>query len=188
MILKILERLHVLVTQMQKTVLFYWIPSHIGIQGNEYADTAAKAALDKRVSEIAIPYTDCKKRINSLMRKKWQSRWDEAVHNKLHAIHPTLGKFPGALQRDRRGEAVLARARIGHCHLTHSYLLKGEDQPECIPCGSQLTVEHVLVDCVDFAIIRAQYFNVRSMKQLFNTVSTSLILSYLKHIGLFKRF
>ena len=41
-----------------KTVIFCWIPSHMGISGNERADSAAKAALQKDVSNCLISYTD----------------------------------------------------------------------------------------------------------------------------------
>ena len=32
-----------------KTVVFCWLPSHMGITGNEKADAAAKAALEKDI-------------------------------------------------------------------------------------------------------------------------------------------
>ena len=35
---------------------------------------------------------------------------------------------------------VLAWLKIGHCHLTHAYLLKREDQPECLPCDCACTI------------------------------------------------
>jgi hypothetical protein len=83
---------------------------------------------------------------------------------------------------------LLCRARIGHTHLTHSYLLKGEDQPECIPCQCALTVKHILIDCVDFSIVRQSYFNVKSLKELFDTIDTRVLLKYLKEIGLYYKF
>ena len=43
---------------VHKTVIFCWLPSHIGISGNERADSAAKAALQKDVSNCLISYTD----------------------------------------------------------------------------------------------------------------------------------
>ena len=41
-----------------KDIVFCWVPSHIGIQGNERADVLAKAALDKTKQFYYIPYTD----------------------------------------------------------------------------------------------------------------------------------
>ena len=37
---------------------FCWLPSDIGISGNERADSAARAVLQKDVSECLISYTD----------------------------------------------------------------------------------------------------------------------------------
>ena len=45
---------------VNKTVIFCWLPSHMGISGNERADSAAKAALQKDVSNCLISYTDTK--------------------------------------------------------------------------------------------------------------------------------
>jgi hypothetical protein len=52
---------------------------------------------------------------------------------------------------------------VGHTYMTHSYLLKGEDTPECIPCQCRLTVEHLLIECVDYAVIRRKYYSVTTM-------------------------
>ena len=90
--------------------------------------------------------------------QKWQLEWDTKVDIKLHCIQPTLGRWRGACRPIRWEETVLARVRIGHSYITHSYILKGEDQPQCVACNSPLTVKHKMLDCVDFDIVRTDHF------------------------------
>jgi hypothetical protein len=87
----------------------------------------------------------------------------------------------------RRDERVLHRLRIGHSHLTHAYLLKREDQPECVACQSPLTVEHILIKCLDFNHLRPNYFIASSMKELFDTVPPKHIIDFIKALGIYKK-
>ena len=57
-------------------------------------------------------------------------------------------------------------------------------EPECIPCDCPLTIKHVLIECVDRADIRKQYFNCPDLKTLFNSVAGDTILAYLSEINL----
>jgi ribonuclease HI len=171
-----------------KDIVFMWCPSHVGIRGNERADSLAKEALDFTPCHFQIPSKDFKSDIRKLCHSKWQALWDESVPNKLHEINPMMVAWPKRHREDRREEVVLARARIGHTHLTHSYLLKREDMPECFGCSCPLTVKHILIECVDFNHIRPRFYRVASMKQLFNEVEPTKVLNFLKAIGLFYRF
>ena len=63
-ILRFLVFLHTI----HKTVIFCWLPSHMGISGNERAASAAKAALQKVVSECLISYTDAYQYISQYVR------------------------------------------------------------------------------------------------------------------------
>ncbi len=117
---------------------------------------------------------------------KWQTLWSVAVNNKLHAIQPSLGR-PGSRHNTRREDVVLARIRLGHTYLTHSFLLNRGDQPECVGCACPLTVQHVMIDCCKFAYIRSCFFDVRNMKDLFDSVTPSTILLHVRAVGLFSR-
>ena len=86
---------------------------------------------------------------------------------------------------DRKEEVVLTRLRIGHSYATHSYLLKGEEQPMCILCDTPFTVKHVLFYYVDFENARNRYYRVSTLKELFESVEISNIFLYLTAIGLY---
>ena len=81
----------------------------------------------------------------------------------------------------------MRRVRIGHTHLTHCFLLKGEDPPQCKVCDCYLTVTHILFDGVDFIESGNRHFNVNSFKKLIEKFPPDSILSYFNEIGLFYR-
>ena len=99
-------------------VVFCWIPSHLGIPGNDKADRAAKDCLDEAdETDIQIPFTDLRRLISSNVQQKWQNLWNLQVDNKLFQIQPQVG--PGrVLSSVRKEEVVLTRIRIGHTRLT----------------------------------------------------------------------
>ncbi len=69
------------------------------------------------------------------------------------------------------------RVRSWHTRLTHSYLSKREDQPECVGCTCPLTAQHIMIDFVDFAHFRSRVFSdVRTMDGLFDSVTPSTVL------------
>ena len=67
----------------------------------------------------------------------------------------------------RHDTILLNRLRIGHTRLTHSFLLSGDDLPECGTCQCPLTVKHILVECVDLKGVRNKHFVAFSIKDLF---------------------
>ena len=95
-------------------IVFCWLPSYLGIKGNEKADIAAKSALTLNISDLKIPFTDFKPCINTFLHNKWQTSWNAAVLNKLHSIKPSLGEWQPSYRIDRKKGVTLARLRIGH--------------------------------------------------------------------------
>jgi hypothetical protein len=170
-----------------KSVVFVWLPSHVGIKGNTDADTAAKAALAATPDNISVPHCDFRQHIHQYFKSKWQTIWDSQLDNKLHKIKPKIGITYFGNQLDRRKEQILHRLRIGHTHLTHAFLLKRENTPHCATCNCPLTVEHILLSCRAYDNIRNLCFKVSTLNELFEKTSSLQILDFIKDIGLGKK-
>jgi len=186
LIVNLLER----ITEIShtKSIVFCWIPSHIGIRGNEKADMAAKESLLQEIHNMKVPYTDYKHVINKFIMNKWQERWDALqLSNKLCLIKPKLGEWHPGFRQNRKEEVVLSRIRIGHAYFSHSFLLRGEDRPECIGCQAPYSVRHILLECADFIQARERLYTVQSLKDLFDSVSVQNIILFLKEINLFNK-
>ena len=116
-----------------KEIIFRWIPSHLGIPGNDRADSEAKKALKDSIAPTKIPYTNYESVVNKSIFKKWQDHWDTHTNNKLHSIKPTIGEWN-----------INTRLHIGHTYITH-HLLKGSESPIYSICKKRLTVKHILL-------------------------------------------
>jgi len=109
----------------------------------------------------------------------WQAEWDGCVLNKLgiHSVKPLFG-YSNLSSLSRQDAVVLRRLRIGHIRLTHSYLLNRH-------CDCVLTVAHVLLECNHYNVVRQRYFNVSSLRELFDTVNAQNIVGFIRDIGLY---
>ena len=173
-----------------KHIVLAWVPSHVGIRGNCAADAAAKKALELDNEDLAIRYTDLKTDVKVYVNELWQDEWEnEGIPrlsvNKLWAIQPDRSDPLPKVSTNRREETVLTRLHIGHSHLTHSFLLKEEEEkPVCIGCDENLTIEHILLDCWDFYDIRRKHYSAENLKILFRDVPPDKIFNFLREINI----
>ncbi|GFR79292.1 RNA-directed DNA polymerase from transposon X-element [Elysia marginata] len=97
-------------------VVLIWLPSHVGIPGNETVDELAKLALNQEMpGHKQVIWSDLKLKVNRHLILLWQTDWDTEVNNKLYAIRPNLKKRLVSVESlNRKQETVVSRLGIGH--------------------------------------------------------------------------
>ncbi|XP_072400516.1 uncharacterized protein [Diabrotica undecimpunctata] len=129
------------------SVSIIWVPSHVGVIGNEKADQAEKEANcpDHPVERIQL-HQDLKYLFRQSVLENWQDQWSRST-SKLHQIQPIIRLLQIPIQK-RRDKAIIRRIRIGHTRLTHGYLMSSGNPPVCERCNNtRLSIQHILLEC-----------------------------------------
>ena len=138
-----------LIQQIQNTIIMStksftlcWVPSHVGVEGNERADELAKTSIHLPITPLSIPRSDYINLLKLHVRSTWQSSWHRIQDNKLREILPTIASCYED-PHSQQWSIKLNRLKIGHSALTHEYLLKRDHCPFCQDCLVPLTVKWV---------------------------------------------
>src|SRR5947207_3362309 len=134
------------------TLQLEWVPSHMGIQGNETADTEAKQAARDKLQHTQLPRRKLKAaQVTEINRHTVQSSRAQWIVRRANTLRATKTGIKIYGELTRKQATTLARLRSGHCGL-NSYLHRFSiiEDPAC-DCGHRSeTVQHYLLDCKNY--------------------------------------
>jgi len=153
------------------SVRLAWIPSHIGILGNEIVDSLAKqAASSGRKPKFKIPYTDFYSDSNRSMKVKNLAFLNnefltKGIHfRSLFFRTPPSKPWFSSLSLPREQIVTVNRLRSNHYNLNYSLYRKNIVASSACECGdSRQDINHIVFRC---PLTRAKSVNLRSF--LFN--------------------
>lgn len=150
-----------------------WIPSHIGLPGNEKADTWARRSLDYRQSNRCPISPDTFKRIvDASLLHHWKQKW--ATMNFRNKFRTEIVKYYTENRINRREEVILCRLRTDATMLTHMIpKIYNNYVPICEHCNEQETVPHILIDCLKY------YRERRELQAYFTSINKRMTASEL---------
>lgn len=181
---------NILMQQTPKLKLV-WIPGHKNIPGNEFADRAAKDAIDRPLTSTEnISPSDIKKYIKSIFIAKQSHLWDHtsAWYKSVNTSkQPIIQHFKNDNIK-RKDQIKITRLRLGHCKFSHDFIFDSSLRKECPFCKTNVnTVKHIVVDC-PISSQRQQNNNINILELLknVNQINNKItILNFLHKFNLF---
>jgi len=194
--------IRVLIASIQssgKTITLIWIPGHVGIVGNDIADSLAKQGASNPIITLInhIPLSDIFSILKEKTRNVWAEHWHTASQSKgayyasIQGDIPSKPWFQQYPHFSKKEVSTLIRMRIGHCSVpSHLFKIHVLDSPDCSHCGLEVgTLDHIFFGCPSLnkyplfyqslCKIASPPFNISSLLSLNSTPIIRIILKFI---------
>ena len=126
-------------SKIANSITITWVPSHVGIRGNEKADKLAQQGLKHPTIDHVVnrESSEITEDIKNHITLKWQQEWSASstgAHNRL--VAPNVSFNIKYVDKSRTKERIISRLRLGKCLLNY-YLFKQNNHPTglCNTCN-----------------------------------------------------
>jgi ribonuclease HI len=132
-----------------------WVPAHVGVFGNEWADYVAKKASEYRKIDIHVKLntSEVKNIYKAQMKIDWQTTWNNYNNNNnLRVIQPNIKLHMENWKVSRTLEVQFHQLRLGKSGYLNHFLhgIKQHPDGKCDRCGIKEDVKHFLLECDGF--------------------------------------
>ena len=184
-----------LLNDKKNKVILIWVPGHMNIEGNEFADIQARSAgIFPTIITPNHNQNDISKYIKNYYIKENINNLTENTSSWYKQTNPTsisIEHFLDSTHKhiSRLDTIKILRLRLGHSRITHEYLMNPQKSNICIYCNTNtISIKHILIECPYFLNIRNQIFNSIDPLNLLSTPNINninLLLKFLKTTGLY---
>jgi ribonuclease HI len=138
--------------KISASIQLVWIPSHIGILGNEMADSLANQSLRHPNIDLPVKFEilDLFNNLRHYVNDQWQLNWNNS-HSFYRSIQPTVSRIPTfCINHNRQLETFINRLRLGRARLNYYLFTVGRHSSgHCDTCDVPETITHFLLHCTD---------------------------------------